>query len=156
MRSCASQTKYDEECIICNVVTTLQELPCKHKYCILCVKGIINTKPTYQPALCPVCRTEITTYSSPKITIPKHKYVFVWLYQGRNNGWWIFDDEMQEKLSLATESFTWLLSGQEIRFDIVNMIQENLETGSVRFIKRIHIDDIDQYLIKGISGLISN
>ena len=138
-----------EECIICNTVTLLQELQCKHKYCILCVKGLINTTPK-----CPICRAVITRITPIATTIPTNKYTRLWLYQGRTGGWWVFDDELQEKLSSAKcTSFSWIVSSQRMHFDVVNMVQENLDTGTVRYIKRIDISDVSKYEIRGVSGV---
>lgn len=139
-----------EECIICNTITTLQALHCKHKYCILCIKGFLNSN-----LKCPICRSSID-YNPQEISLSTHKYTHLWLYQGRNDGWWIFDDELQERLSFyhsINSAFIWSLSGQKIRFDVNNMVQENLDTQSVRYIKKIHVSDVNTYLIKGISGI---
>jgi E3 ubiquitin-protein ligase RNF146 len=130
-------------------MTTLQELHCSHKYCILCVKGLINTTPK-----CPVCRAVITGYNSNATAIAKNKYQsHVWLYHGRDDSWWIFDDELQEKLSHAKTSFTWLLSGQQMHFDVVNMVQENLETRSIRYIKKNATNTMTDHTLNGIAGV---
>lgn len=93
-----------------------------------------------------------------------HNRSYVWLYEGRNNGWWYYDYDMQDILEEAwhngqTEDgvfLDWLICGQKVNIDLFNMQQTNSNNNAVRAIKRININDINStdLLIKGVAGMM--
>jgi len=82
----------------------------------------------------------------------------IWIYHGRNNGWWTFDQELQTNLEHyyiidKGNIFKWVICGQSMEYDFSEMIQRNINNGSVRSIKRINTDELEQYVIKGMAGV---
>lgn len=85
----------------------------------------------------------------------------VWLYEGRNNGWWYYDNELQDILEETwreDETFIdWLICGQKVHIDLFNMQQTNLQNNAVRAIMRLTHKEIaasDSLLIKGVAGMM--
>lgn len=94
----------------------------------------------------------------------------VWIYEGRNNGWWYYDYEMQDMLENAWLHFEktksaeaeaepapeWYICGQRIYIDFENMEQINCNNNAVRAIRRVSTNDIDTcgLLIKGVAGMM--
>lgn len=179
-------------CTLCNIPNYLYPTGCSsnHECCIFCLKGLVlscSPPNTNRSVIsCPYCKRN----SSPKYfrqlnehpeTIRNHNILdqlnilhlkrdHHWLYSGRNNGWWYFNDELQTVLEkhyqkidkdkkaaigCINECFTWMICGQQLEFDLVNMRQTNLESRSIRDIKRISSGQLEgnSLLIKGIAGM---
>ena len=88
---------------------------------------------------------------------------FVWIYEGRNNGWWYYDFEMQDLLEEAWNAgelaikTTTMSTSLTLVIDMRTMLQ-NGSNGSVRAIRRIATattsasTSSSDILIKGIAG----
>ena len=87
------------------------------------------------------------------------------MYEGRNNGWWYFDYELQDMLeqsysemdgSMSTNTeFEWVICGQRIIIDFSTMEQYNTKNGAVRKVRRYPKDSIpDDVLVKGVAGMM--
>nr|XP_018914362.1 PREDICTED: E3 ubiquitin-protein ligase rnf146-like [Bemisia tabaci] len=106
----ASSNVSDRDCAVC-LETMIQptELPCKHVFCFLCVKGIAQ-----KTRCCALCRREIPLnyFDSPHLlSDPDSEKVKgktcsddedrpLWYYKGRS-GWWQYDDRTRLELENA-------------------------------------------------------
>ena len=140
-------------------------------YCLACIKGLkFSTSPTTDGKVhCPGCRHVPgrghirALLEEPdkvkKIQLDKmikklwegHEYL--WIYEGRNNGWWYYDTDIQESLSNTDHTLELLICGQRVVIDVVNLLQRNRDTGARRNIIKIHKSEMGDYLIKGIAGM---
>lgn len=167
-----------DECCLCRSKNHLYPMDCPglHRYCLGCIKGLcISTSPSAQPVKCPECRYrpdrkhirnicndagQIQKISVPELYNDIDSRPYVWLYEGRNNGWWYYDYELQDELESAWKngqaSLSWYICGQSICIDFQRMIQENQTTGAVRAVQRLKRCDIDVcgLLIKGVAGMM--
>uniref|UniRef100_A0A6C0J9J8 WWE domain-containing protein n=1 Tax=viral metagenome TaxID=1070528 RepID=A0A6C0J9J8_9ZZZZ len=173
-----------EICYLCQTLSFLYPTGCgndEHEACMLCIKGTTLSRSPQSNNLrsvlkteveCPYCMTKSSKYymvkleQTPKkikehdikIAINRLIAIFdqLWLYQGRNNGWWLFNEEVHEQLEKFSKDinnkFEWVICGQTMEYDFKHMIQRNVKNGSVRCIKQIGINDIDNHVIKGIAG----
>ena len=165
-----------EECLMCANVNHLYPLECDkgHTFCLSCVKGLcLSSSPTVDRSLCPLCRTPISkkyirtivnqpeiikkVNIEPQLTEYCQNNEYIWIYEGRNNGWWLYDSDIQDALEKAhtdhEDTVSWVICGQNIVIDVKNNIQQTERTGAERNISRIHRKDTKDYLIKGWSGM---
>jgi hypothetical protein len=76
----------------------------------------------------------------------------VWIYEGRNNGWWYYDLPMQDLLEESWNAKELTVDTTELIVDMKTMSQTTL-SGAVRAIRRISpVYDISGLLIKGVAG----
>ena len=149
------------ECSICldNCVHPVQ-LPCKHIFCFLCVKGASSLCHR-----CPICRKCIpTAYFENPMLIEKLTDSDIiqyngaqWFYEGRN-GWWLYDERTSEELDEAYKTGRpqchLLIAGHLYIIDFVRMVQcRKNEPHRQRRIKR---DDVKSTPTKGIAGIKIN
>lgn len=156
----------DEFCVIClgNFKNKIK-IACGHEFCFLCIKGV---KLSGYEEKCPVCRANLPDLDHLKLEKKDETNVdYEWLYSGKTNGWWKFDEdsnlkleEMYQKYLLNNDSDSEddeknLLRIGSLKFDIdfANMLQVNHDTGAKRKIKRIVKEEEIKENIKGISGL---
>lgn len=134
----------------------------------------MSSSPSVQPVQCPICRhrpdrkhiKDICQDAGQIMKIPGEELYqdinsrpYVWVYEGRNNGWWYFDYDMQDILEEAfidDQTFIdWYICGQKIHIDLFNMQQTNNSNNAVRAIKRLSSnDDNSDLLIKGVAGMM--
>jgi len=133
----------------------------------------MSGSPSSQPLQCPLCRhipdrkhiRNICYDAGQVLRIPEQGLYsdlqsrpYVWLYEGRNNGWWYYDYDMQDLLEEAwcehRLSIDWLVCGQKTHFDLQGMQQTNLTNNAIRDIKRLAINDVSGLLIKGVAGMM--
>ena len=158
----------NDECPICKSNFKFPiKLGCGHEFCYLCLKASLRLNNN-----CPYCRQdtvppkineEAKFPDDQKLEIP----VIIWIYSGRNNGWWYYD--LDTNLELETkyteylkdknkfERKVWLLSKPyQINFITMTQISDDIHS-NIRKIKRIDtsVESIDTFnkLIKGIAGL---
>jgi hypothetical protein len=132
---------------------------------------ILSTSPSGQPAKCPqcryqpdhkhvrnICRDAGKIRTIPKDDLFKEDRPYIWLYEGRNNGWWYYDYELQDVLERAWDdghsSIEWYICGQKVNIDFTSMKQINKVNNAVREIRRMAKGDLDQLLIKGVGGMM--
>ncbi len=165
----------EEECTMCYSTNILYPMDCcgNHTYCLLCIKGLCYSVSPTSKVQCPACRGVAkrkyikTVCESPE----KIKQINIrnlidnlilnrdtlWIYEGRNNGWWYYDKELQDILESAhlvgDTTISWVICGQAVTLDLHSMTQLNVENKAIRNIKRIEKTHIYQYLIKGIAGM---
>ena len=82
----------EDECAICLETTNLTlTIPCHHRFCFLCLKGVLDFR-------CPLCRRAFDKelLDKPAIKVlPVPKSEPHWAYSSRNireAKWWLFDD----------------------------------------------------------------
>lgn len=152
--------KMDHEvCAICLQPIKLgYNLQCKHSFCYLCLKeAMLKSCNT-----CPLCRHSIdltiieNAKTSSNIHIDSNKSI--WLYSGRNDGWWYYDTETDTIIEHAYQQFIIhpdkssidiTILGKSYTIDFNDMKQRSLY--ATRSIKRE--SEIDKSQIKGIAGL---
>ena len=146
-----------EECIICVFKNYLYELPCcKNKLCLSCMKSCKK---------CPYCQKDIPKkmVRSPELLHLYGQELYndipdiLWLYECRNNGWWIYDfnhiKSMEEEYQKGLSSLNLYTYGTNLEIDFNSMQQKNTKNDALREIKRIKKSDLDNYLIKGVAGM---
>jgi len=143
------------ECAIClqNCVYPVQ-LPCKHIFCYLCVKGV-----TLQSKKCAMCRREIPQdyLFNPELINQGEgegfEAEFLWFYEGRN-GWWAYDQrtsiEIENHQKAGDERCELLIAGFLYIIDFEHMLQYRRNDPSRRRkVKR----DVATGPKKGVAGL---
>ena len=168
-----------QECPICYKDNVLYPSDCPggHMFCLACIKGMcMSTSPTAikTQVHCPLCRyvikkshikdlcenpdkvkkVDIVTMIDELWNTSKSQKL--WIYEGRNNGWWYYDRDVQEALSNLQHTETeleWVICGQRVIIDIYSGTQVNQDNGAIRNIKNINRPDAVKYLLKGIAGM---
>ncbi|XP_062320662.1 E3 ubiquitin-protein ligase rnf146-like [Osmerus eperlanus] len=149
------------ECAIClqSCVHPVQ-LPCRHVFCFLCVKGA-----SWQSKRCALCRQEVPEdfLERPTLLSPEELKAsaggrgaagdHAWYYEGRN-GWWQYDErtsrELEDAFSKGKKTAEMLIAGFLYVADLENMVQyRRNEHGRRRKIKR----DVMDIPKKGVAGL---
>lgn len=170
----------EAQCCLCTMDNFLYPIDCpgNHHFCLTCMKSLcISGSPTSLPVQCPLCRHtpsrshvnnictdsgKIRKVSRSKLYRNIYKLTNVWIYEGRNNGWWYYDLELQNVLETAWNDdqtyLSWTICGQSVNFDFFNMTQTNTQSKAIRAIKRLTHEDIirDDLLMKGVSGMVPN
>lgn len=91
------------ECAVClQPCVQPVQLPCRHIFCYLCVKGV-----THRSKKCAMCRQEIPAnyLENPVLVqVPQSNTVdeddYQWFYEGRN-GWWQYDERTSYEIESA-------------------------------------------------------
>ncbi|WAR24179.1 RN146-like protein [Mya arenaria] len=149
------------ECPVCLQCASFRvQLPCKHIFCFLCVKGFANRNKR-----CALCRQDIPSdfFKDPKLVCEdeikeKSMYIFdegyQWFYEGRN-GWWQYDDktsgELEVRYKKGDKKFELLIAGFLYVVDLESMRQVRRNDHTRR--RRIRRDLRSIPDIKGIAGL---
>jgi len=146
------------ECAVClqNCVYPVQ-LPCKHIFCFLCVKGV-----TLQSKRCAMCRREIPQdyLYNPELLSQLELEAGVgfedggqWFYEGRN-GWWLYDERTSQEIEVAwsnqEQRCELLIAGFLYIIDFEHMLQYRRNDPSRR--RRIKRDQVSGPK-KGVAGL---
>jgi len=138
------------------------QLPCKHIFCYLCVKGV-----TTQSKRCAMCRREIPEdylinpelLSKVDIELEGGKgfeeggECWQWFYEGRN-GWWVYDERTSQEIETHFKNdkkrCELLIAGFLYIIDFEHMLQYRRNDPSRRRkIKR----DVSSRPKKGVAGL---
>ena len=148
-----------EDCTICNFNRFQYEVPCCNNIlCLNCLKSV---------AKCPYCTKPIPNDIKNDPCIMKRYgdelYAklpnYVWLYEGRNNGWWIYDyatiEMLEEEYAAKKSSAEVFICGFNMEIDFKTMQQINLENHAIRQVMRIKKEDVktDGLLVKGVAGM---
>lgn len=91
------------ECAVClQPCVQPVQLPCRHIFCYLCVKGV-----THRSKKCAMCRQEIPAnyLENPVLVqVPQSNTAsedeYEWFYEGRN-GWWQYDERTSTEIESA-------------------------------------------------------
>lgn len=141
------------------------ELPCNHIFCYLCVKGVLARKPS-----CPFCRASVPRDFAlkPKVVEPSLVETAVtskaddkpqWYYEGRRDGWWLYDPRTTEEIETAYKDKKTKcivqVAGFNYIIDFDKMVQFR-EDRPERRRKILRNDKVDSAtVVKGVAGLYS-
>ena len=172
-----------DDCPICQESILLPyTLPCKHRFCYLCIKRAYEEK-----SACPYCRAPITENihddarlqmtSQQPITTKKEEQLetpttFTWIYAGANYGHWQFDPRSDTAIEeaytayrqdMTKSSFTLYVMNRPYEINFVSMKQYIQRGGGRRASRDIlrlpkgadgrPINTNPNITIKGIAGL---
>ncbi|XP_062593677.1 E3 ubiquitin-protein ligase RNF146-like [Saccostrea cucullata] len=134
------------------------QLPCRHIFCFLCVKGA-----AHRSKKCALCRQEIEAefFNNPKLLryedlekTTKFDNQYQWFYQG-GNGWWQYDDrtsqELESKHKNGEKVFEILIAGFLYIIDFDSMVQVRRNDRSRK--RKIRRDLVSIPGVKGVAGL---
>lgn len=167
----------EDDCPICAEAISLPYiLPCKHRFCYLCIKRAYEEK-----SACPYCRAPITEnihddarlqMTSKKEELPENvPTTFTWIYAGANYGYWQFDPRSDTDIEEAyvayqkdptKSNFTLYIMNRPYEINFVSMKQYIKQGGrrASRDIRRLPkgtdgrpINTDPNITIKGIAGL---
>ena len=159
----ASSTDLSTECAVCLQPCVYPvQLPCKHIFCFLCVKGV-----TTQSKRCAMCRREIPQdyLLNPELLskvdiqaeggrgFEEDGECWQWFYEGRN-GWWVYDERTSQEVEMHYKSgdkrCELLIAGFLYIIDFEHMLQYRRNDPSRRRrVKR----DVASGPKKGVAGL---
>jgi len=151
------------ECAVCLQPCVYPvQLPCKHIFCFLCVKGV-----TTQSKRCAMCRREIPPdyLQNPELLSKVDLEVeggrgfdeggecWQWFYEGRN-GWWVYDERTSQEVEMfyknGDKRCELLIAGFLYIIDFEHMLQYRRNDPSRRRrVKR----DVATGPKKGVAGL---
>lgn len=151
------------ECAVCLQTCVYPvQLPCKHIFCFLCVKGV-----TTQSKRCAMCRREIPPdyLLNPELLSKVDLELeggrgfedggscWQWFYEGRN-GWWVYDERTSQEVEMHYKSgdkrCELLIAGFLYIIDFEHMLQYRRNDPSRRRrVKR----DVATGPKKGVAGL---
>jgi len=145
------------ECAVCLQTCVYPvQLPCKHIFCFLCVKGV-----TLQSKRCAMCRREIPPdylyhpdlLSQVQESENSYEDGGQWFYEGRG-GWWQYDQrtsvEIEAAMAREEERCELLIAGSLYIIDFEHMLQYRRNDPSRR--RRIKRDQASGPK-KGVAGL---
>ncbi|KAL3868745.1 hypothetical protein ACJMK2_041511 [Sinanodonta woodiana] len=133
------------------------QLPCKHIFCFLCVKGVAQ-----RSKRCALCRQEIPPdfFDDPKLMSKESLQAalfdegYQWFYEGRN-GWWQYEErtsqELEARHKMGEKQFELLIAGFLYVIDLENMIQFRRNDRTRK--RRIRRDLHNISGIKGVAGI---
>lgn len=134
------------------------QLPCKHIFCFLCVKGA-----AHRSKRCALCRQDIESeyFDNPTLLryedleqTKKYDNQYQWFYQG-GSGWWQYDDrtsqELESKHKNGEKVFEILIAGFLYIIDFENMVQVRRNDRSRK--RKIRRDLVSIPGVKGVAGL---
>jgi len=159
----SSEPDLSIECAVCLQPCVYPvQLPCKHIFCFLCVKGV-----TTQSKRCAMCRREIPPdyllnpelLSKVDIELEGGRgfhdggECWQWFYEGRN-GWWVYDERTSQEVEMHYKSgdkrCELLIAGFLYIIDFEHMLQYRRNDPSRRRrVKR----DVASGPKKGVAGL---
>ena len=141
------------------------ELPCNHIFCYLCIKGVLARKPS-----CPFCRATVPRdfVIKPKVVEPKVLEKAIskqpddtpqWYYEGRTEGWWLYDPRTSEEIEDAYKEkrtkcivqvagFTYIID-----FDKMVQFRQDRPDRRRKILRSDMVDEIA--VVKGVAGLYS-
>jgi len=152
-----SSTEVPIECAVCLQTCVYPvQLPCKHIFCFLCVKGV-----TLQSKRCAMCRREIPPdylyhpdlLSQAEGLTSGYEDGGQWFYEGRG-GWWQYDQRTSVEIEAAMQReetrCELLIAGSLYIIDFEHMLQYRRNDPSRR--RRIKRDQATGPK-KGVAGL---
>ncbi len=146
-------------CPVCReTVVHPVSLPCGHRFCYLCLKGVFARHGT-----CPMCRKPIPSelIAKPVTVIASDEGVTTklddvqWMYEAKNGGWWLYEKRLSgeiEKAFVAKQSKVEVqISGFMYVVDFEQMVQYRTEKPDRRRTIKRQTSNDQQY--KGVAGI---
>ncbi|CAL1547166.1 unnamed protein product [Lymnaea stagnalis] len=134
------------------------QLPCRHIFCFLCVKGVAS-----RSKRCALCRQQIPPDFFCRPNLVRRDDLdqpltfddgYSWFYEGVN-GWWQYDDRTSRELEIyhkaGHSSCELLIAGYVYIIDLMNMVQSRRNDRTKK--RRIKRDLINLAGRKGVAGL---
>ncbi|XP_013082218.1 E3 ubiquitin-protein ligase rnf146-like isoform X1 [Biomphalaria glabrata] len=134
------------------------QLPCRHIFCFLCVKGVAN-----RSKRCALCRQQIPPDFFCRPNLVRRDDLeqpvtfddgYSWFYEGVN-GWWQYDDRTSKELEghhkAGHPSCELLIAGYVYIIDLTNMVQCRRNDRTRK--RRIKRDLVNLAGRKGVAGL---
>ena len=126
------RTGNETHCSICReqYVHPVQ-LPCKHSFCYLCIKGA-----TARSGRCALCRRTIPAdyLERPGIVdvrsieaVLKKGDTFQWFYEARNGGWWMYEERTSQEIEKAHARNAEKCSVQILGYNYTVDFKENVQ-----------------------------
>lgn len=107
-----STNLYTDTCSICyDTLKTNITLSCKHVFCYLCIKTVIQTNNSMgEDSSCPLCREPIDgalleNASGDIDTLPSRNENFAWMYEGRKGGWWYYQSDHNAQIEEGYQKY---------------------------------------------------
>merc|ERR1719244_2408561 len=154
-----------DECPVClDPPVHPVSLPCGHKFCFLCAKGLVSATDS---GSCSMCRQNIPANSlNSSVVLSKAsqelsdtppleaKDEYQWFYQGKHHGWWRFEhrnnEDIEEAFETSQQTLEMMICGSIYVIDFQNLEQYPKNNPSrKRKIKR----DLKSSDCKGVAGL---
>ncbi|XP_024080829.1 E3 ubiquitin-protein ligase RNF146-A isoform X3 [Cimex lectularius] len=124
------------DCAIClQSCSHPARLPCRHIFCFLCIKGVaLNSRK------CPLCRAHIPAdylHNPDILEVPKPAQAaghgtYKWYYEGRDGGWWQYEErmslDMEEAFQNGITNLEMIICGSLYTIDLNMMRQYNHAT----------------------------
>ncbi|CAL8092496.1 unnamed protein product [Orchesella dallaii] len=150
----------ESECPVCLLPCMLPvQVPCGHVFCFMCIKGAVIS----QNNGCPMCRALIpaTALINPVLKNPNELSNGVkmvnrreWYYQGRQGGWWQYDErtmqELERAFSQKLPTLQLTISGRCYTVDFSQMVQYRVDNGHIVYRRIKHGSNVG---IKGVAGI---
>ncbi|CAL8137296.1 unnamed protein product [Orchesella dallaii] len=151
------------QCTICGQHCTFPiELPCRHVFCFMCIKGEVIEHSTRN---CPLCRAAfpmtVINYPvpiNPNEIIDELNFATTrqWYYESRSGGWWQYDRITMSKVEEAYNNrqrepcIPLRIAGIMYQIDFNRMIQ--YRSGYSHIFRRITFGPVTN--VKGIAGIL--
>lgn len=147
------------ECPVClqSCIYPVQ-LPCRHIFCFLCVKGVAS-----RSKRCALCRQQIPPDFFCRPNLVRRDDLeqpvtfddgYSWFYEGVN-GWWQYDDRTSRELEAhhkaGHSSCELLIAGYVYIIDLTNMVQSRRNDRTKK--RRVKRDLLNLTGRKGVAGL---
>ena len=146
-------------CPICqDTIVHPISLPCGHRFCYLCLKGVFARNGT-----CPMCRNPIPPQlvAKPDSVHDEDKTELNdvhWMYEAKNGGWWLYEKRLSneiEKVFVAKKPQTEVqISGFSYVIDFEQMVQYRTDKPDRR--RSIKRETADNRQYKGVAGIPMN
>lgn len=129
----------NDSCAIClnNKLNLPITLNCGHIFCYLCIKCVkLND---VQLATCPLCRAKLDNKIIESLKLENNNIVnnqnIIWLYEGRKNGWWEYDEETNIEIENLYQKFKYIdeISDKSDEIKLNNDIKYNITIGNMNF-----------------------
>lgn len=137
------------------------KLPCSHVFCYLCVKGVAA-----RSGSCALCRQRIPIdyIESPSVLNADSLHVklqnsssekYHWFYEGKNGGWWMYEDRTSEEIERGfvekAKSLKIQISGFTYLVDYESMVQLREDRPNRK--RKIKRDIASSDGVKGVAGI---
>ena len=138
------------------------ELPCKHIFCYLCIKGVAARQ-----SRCALCRSPIPfgyidrpsvinrSAIRTKLEQSQDTGTYHWFYEAKSGGWWLYEQRMSSEIEKAytngKKSARMQIAGFSYVINFEEMVQFREDVPTRR--RRIKRDVVKKETVRGIAGI---